>query len=87
MRRAGSRRPLPVANEETDSILFECRLDVHQVRSAGHGERRGRLFGLFWPLTLAQSHTRAAAILVDEFNTGSFERLPHNNQRCTSSVE
>jgi hypothetical protein len=28
----------------------------------------GRLFGLFWPLTIAQSHTRAAAVLVDEFD-------------------
>jgi hypothetical protein len=25
------------------------------------------LFGLFWPLTIAQSHTRAAAVFVDEF--------------------
>ncbi len=26
----------------------------------------GRLFGRFWPLTIAQSHTPVAAVLVDE---------------------
>jgi hypothetical protein len=29
-----------------------------------------RLFGLFWPLTIAQSHTGAAAVLVDEIYSG-----------------
>jgi hypothetical protein len=74
MRRAESRRPLPVANEETDSILFECRLDVHQDRSAGHGERRGCLFGLFWPLTIAQAHARTTAVLVAELDAGTPRR-------------
>jgi hypothetical protein len=31
-----------------------------------------------------QSNTRPAAVLVDEFDAGSFQGLPHNNQRCTS---
>jgi hypothetical protein len=43
-----------------------------------------RLFGLLWPLTLPQSHTRPAAVLIDEFDAGSFEGLPHNNQRFMS---
>ena len=32
----------------------------------------GRLFALFWPLRIAQSHTRATAVLVDEFDAGYF---------------
>jgi hypothetical protein len=43
-----------------------------------------RLFGLLFPLSLTQSHAWTAAGLVDEFNAGPFEGLPHNNQRCTS---
>jgi hypothetical protein len=31
-------------------------------------QARRRLFGLFWPLTLAQPHSRATAILVDKIN-------------------
>jgi hypothetical protein len=38
-----------------------------QVRTAG------LLFGLFWPLALAQSHSWAAAVLVDELNAGQFQ--------------
>jgi hypothetical protein len=33
-------------------------------------DKRGRLFGLHWPLTIAQSHTRTATVLVDEFDAG-----------------
>ena len=33
---------------------------------------RERLFGLPWPLTMAQSHTRTATVLVDEFDAGYF---------------
>jgi hypothetical protein len=28
---------------------------------------------MFWPLTIAQAHSRAAAILVDEFDPGAYE--------------
>jgi len=28
------------------------------------------LFGLFWPPTFAQPHTRAAAVLFDKFDAG-----------------
>jgi len=28
------------------------------------------LFGLFWPLAIAQSHTRTAAVLFDKFDAG-----------------
>jgi len=31
---------------------------------------RGRLFGQFWTLPIAQPQTRAAAVLVDKFNVG-----------------
>jgi hypothetical protein len=34
----------------------------------------GPLFGRFWPLTFAQPHSRAAAVLVDEFDAGGFQR-------------
>jgi len=43
---------------------------LSQGRSAA--TERGRLFGLHWPLTIAQSHTRTAAVLVDELDTGGF---------------
>jgi hypothetical protein len=42
-------------------------------RSAGHGGQRRRLFGLLWPLTLAQSHTGAATVLVNELNAGGLQ--------------
>jgi hypothetical protein len=35
-------------------------------------QQTGRLIGLFWPLTFAQSHTRAAAVPVDELDTVFF---------------
>ena len=41
--------------------------------SSSKGRRRGYLFWLFWPVIFAQPHTRAAAVLVDEFNAGGFE--------------
>jgi hypothetical protein len=41
------------------------------------------LFGLFWPLAIAQSHTWAAAVLVDEFDTGCFECTPEDIQSRT----
>ena len=34
------------------------------------------LFCVFWPLTFAQSHTRTAAVFVDEFDTRGFESAP-----------
>jgi hypothetical protein len=33
-------------------------------------------------LALAQAHTRAAAIFVDEFDAGAFESLPQDSNRC-----
>jgi len=33
----------------------------------------GQLFGLIWSLTLAQSHARSAAVLVDEFDARVFK--------------
>jgi hypothetical protein len=51
---------------------------------------------LFGPLTLAEAllalflhalakaDARAVAVLVDKLDAGSFESLPHYNQRCTS---
>ena len=30
-------------------------------------------FGLYWPLTFAQAHSGAAAVLVDEFDACGFE--------------
>jgi len=40
------------------------------LRRQGIQQPTGRLFGLFWPLMFAQSHTGAAAVLVDEFDAG-----------------
>jgi hypothetical protein len=31
---------------------------------------------LFWPLAIAQSHTRAATVLVDELDAGHFQGTP-----------
>ena len=33
-----------------------------------------RLFALFWPLRIAQSHTRSTSVFVDEFDAGQLER-------------
>jgi hypothetical protein len=41
------------------------------LRRQGIQQPTGRLFGLFWPLTIAQSHTRAAAVLVDELDASN----------------
>ena len=73
--------PYPSARliiEEADSRILECGLDPHQGRDVAHSRRRGRLFGLFWPLMFAQSHTRAAAVLVDEFDASGFESVPEH---------
>ena len=40
-----------------------------------------RLFGLFWLLMFAQSHARAAAVLVDEFDAGQFQGTPDCQDR------
>jgi hypothetical protein len=52
-----------------------------KVASVGLSERREQLFWLFWLLTLPQPDTRAATILVDEFDAGLFESLPDDGQR------
>jgi hypothetical protein len=49
------------------------------IGSASGSKRRARrttarLFGLLWPLTIAESHTRTAAVLVDEFDARHFAR-------------
>jgi hypothetical protein len=31
------------------------------------------LFGLFWPLAIAQSHTRLATVLVNELDAGQLQ--------------
>ena len=45
---------------------------VNWLRFVKSGIACGRLFGLFWPLTIAQSHTRPAAVFVDEFDACGF---------------
>ena len=47
------------------SNRLRCLLAMSVLRSR-------RLFGLLGPLTLAQSHTWAATVLFDEFNTRTF---------------
>jgi hypothetical protein len=42
-----------------------------------HSKPWWRLFWLFWPLMFAQSHTRVAAVLVDELDTGQFQGAPN----------
>jgi len=61
---------------------FQRLMDAHKFvvlfgRVLAHNTRRGRLFGLFWPLTFAQSHTRTATVLVDEFDAGQFQAAPN----------
>ena len=42
-----------------------------------------RLFRLLRPLALAQSHARAAAVLVDEFDAGTLEGFTDSLNRLT----
>jgi hypothetical protein len=39
------------------------------------------IFSDFFQPPLSQPHPGAAAVLVDEFDAGSLESLPHNFQR------
>src|SRR5664280_3857491 len=71
--------PNPAARiiiQEVDPGLFEGCLDPHQGRDVAHSSRRGRLFGLFWPLMFAQSHTGAADVLVDELDACQLQGAP-----------
>jgi hypothetical protein len=59
-----SRTPTPPLASLSRKTIPACsRADWIRIRIEKH---RGRLFGLVWPLTIAQSHTRTAAVLVDE---------------------
>jgi hypothetical protein len=49
--------------------IFKPAFDTEPKRLADDGRR---LFELFWPLMFMQSHTRPAAVLVDEFDAGQF---------------
>jgi hypothetical protein len=40
---------------------------ISRSRHSARSIRPERLFGLFWPLTIAQSDTRVAAVVGDEF--------------------
>jgi len=60
-----------------NSGLLKRGLDPHKGRDVAHSRRGGRLFGLFWPLRIAQSYTRAAAVLVDEFDASHFQSTPN----------
>jgi hypothetical protein len=46
---------------------FKPAFDTGSKRLADDGRR---LFELFWPLMFTPSHSRAAAVLVDEFYAG-----------------
>ena len=52
------------------SNRLRCLLAMSVLRSR-------RLFGLLGPLTLAQSHARAAAVLFDEANSSKFQGFLH----------
>jgi hypothetical protein len=56
------------------------RNEAHQDRSAEYSGRRGQLFGPSCSLTNTLSHTRAAAVLVDEFDACGFECAPNDIQ-------
>jgi UDP-glucose/GDP-mannose dehydrogenase family, UDP binding domain len=56
-------------------------------RSVAHSRRRECLFGLFWPLTFAQSHTRSAAVLVDELDACFFKGSPDFVSGCLPTAE
>lgn len=45
-----------------------------------------RLLWPFWPLTLAQSHSGTAAVLIDEFDARLFECPPQDRRRCTPGL-
>ena len=51
------------------------------LRRQGIQQPTGHLFGLFWPLTFVQSHTRAAAVLVDEFDAGQIKCSSEHGDR------
>jgi hypothetical protein len=53
--------------------IFKPAFDTGSKRLAGDGRQ---LFEPFWPLMFTQSHTRAAAVLVDEFDASCFPGAP-----------
>src|ERR1039458_4466872 len=78
-------RSCPLASSSGKTIPASSKADwiAHQSRDVAHSSRRGRLFGLFWPLTLAQSNTCSTAVLIDEVDAGNFQGPP--NRQVVSS--
>jgi hypothetical protein len=54
--------------------IFKPAFDTGSKRLADDGRQ---LFEPFWPLMFTQSHTRAAAVLVDEFDASCFPGAPN----------
>src|SRR5665811_1192897 len=48
------------------------------LRRQGIQQPTERLFGLFWPLTVAQAHSWATTVLVDEFDAREFKCAPND---------
>jgi hypothetical protein len=53
-------------------------IPAHRGFSNGRPETSFVLFALLCPLTLDKADTRPAAVLVDEFDAGNFERCPNS---------
>ena len=100
--------PAPSARQGANAPAPAALASPYKVSEAGDGysilirrknkeplQRRGsvaQLFGPFCPLTFAQADTRAAAVLVDEFDASSLQRPPnckivHRCQRSRSLGE
>jgi hypothetical protein len=60
----------PVVPLSGKTIPACLKADWIRIRVGDGAHRRSRLLAPFWPLTIAQLHTRAAAVFVDEFDAG-----------------
>src|ERR1035437_6872975 len=74
----------PAGSDDTDPRVLAHYFAAHQGRNAAHSSRRGRLFGLFWPLTLAPAHARTTAVLVAELDAGNPPPIQPNPSRRPS---
>jgi hypothetical protein len=64
----------------TIGCKFKSMREANRWRRVASQQPRGRLFALFWPLTIAQPYIWAAAVFVNELDTNQFK----SPQRRTS---
>ena len=66
---AGSDEPSAAQSPLNSRLLNSCLFKSSTLENAA-------LFEMFWPLMFTQSHTRVAAVLVDEFDAGHLQGTP-----------